>query len=116
MSASKLCEVVVEGMKEKKAEEVVVLDLSEVKNAVASYFVIASGNSDTQVEAISRSVEEMVYKQLHQEPWHKEGVKNREWILIDYVDVVAHVFKKDTREFYGLEDLWGDAVISTITS
>ena len=116
MSATRLCDVVVEGMLEKKAEDVVVLDLSEVKNAIASYFVIASGNSDTQIAAISESIEEMVYKNLSQEPWHKEGVQNREWILIDYVDVVAHVFSKKTREFYGLEDLWGDAVISQISS
>lgn len=116
MSAAKLCEMVVEGMKEKKAEDVVVLDLSEIKNAVASYFVIASGNSDTQITAISDSIEEMVYKNLQQEPWHKEGVQNAEWVLLDYVDVVAHIFSKKTREFYGLEDLWGDAVINQISS
>ncbi len=116
MSSSKLCEMVVEGMKEKKAEEVVVLDLNGVKNAIASYFVICTGNSDTQVDAICDSIEEVVYKTLDQEPWHKEGYQNREWILIDFVDVVAHVFKKELREFYSLEDLWGDAVVNYIES
>ncbi|MCG8319236.1 MAG: ribosome silencing factor [Cytophagales bacterium] len=115
MSSTKLCEIVVEGMREKKAENVVVLDLNGVKNAVASYFVICTGNSDTQVDSISDSVEELVYKNLQQEPWHKEGYQNKEWILIDFVDVVAHIFKKEIREFYSLEDLWGDAVVNHIT-
>ncbi len=115
MSSSKLCEIVVEGMKEKKAIDVVVLDLNGVKNAIASYFVICTGNSDTQVDAICNSIEEMVYTSLNQEPWHKEGNQNREWILIDFVDVVAHIFKKELREFYALEDLWGDAVVNYIS-
>lgn len=116
MSSSKLCEIVVEGMKEKKAENVVVLDLNRVKNAIACYFVICTGNSDTQVDAISESIEEMVYKSMKQEPWQKEGHQNREWILIDFVDVVAHIFKKERRDYYGLEDLWGDAVVNYISS
>ena len=106
----------VEGMKEKKAENVVVLDLNDINNAVASYFVIGSGNSDVQIASISDSVEEFVYKNLRQEPWHKEGFQNKEWILLDFVDVVAHIFKKNTREFYGLEDLWGDAVVNKIST
>lgn len=116
MSATKLCESVVEGMLDKKAEDVVVLDLNDVNNAVASYFVICSGNSDTQISAISESVEETVYNQTNQEAWQKEGMQNKEWILIDYVDVVAHIFNKKTREFFGLEDLWGDAVVNQINS
>ena len=108
-NSSYLKSVVIEGMQERKATNIVVLDLKKVKNAVADYFVICTGNSDTQLDAISNSVEEMVYKKLKQDPWHKEGKQNKEWVLIDYVDVVAHVFKKDKREFFALEELWGDA-------
>ena len=114
LNAEKLCKIVVEGMQEKKGLEIVVLDLREAKNAVTDFFVICSGNSDTQVEALMNSVEEQVYKQTGEWAWQKEGAMNREWILIDFVDVVAHVFKKDRRKFYGLEELWGDAEITYI--
>lgn len=114
--ASKLAQLVVEGMQEKKATDIVVLDLSKAKNAVADYFVLCTGNSDTQIDAISQSIEEFVYKKAKQDPWHHEGKQQKEWILLDYVDVVAHVFKKDKREFYGLEDLWADAEITRFDS
>ena len=108
-NSSYLKSVIIEGMQEKKASNIVVLDLKKVKNAVADYFIICTGNSDTQLDAISDGVEESVYKKLKQNPWHKEGKQNKEWVLIDYVDVVAHVFKKDKRDFFALEELWGDA-------
>lgn len=109
VSSQSVCEMVVKGMQEKKAIDIVVLDLRSVKNAIADYFVICSGNSDTQIDAIADSVEDEVQKGVQQNPWHREGKMQKEWILIDYVDVVAHVFKKDRREFYRLEELWGDA-------
>lgn len=114
MDSTKLSELVVQGMLEKKGENLVVLDLREVKNAVADYFVICSGNSDTHIEAVSESVEEQVKKNSGQTPWHREGREQKEWILIDYVDVVAHVFDKEKRAYYGLEDLWGDAKIQKL--
>lgn len=101
-------------MQEKKAADIVVMDLREVKNAIADFFVICSGNSDTQIDAIADSVEEEVHKASEINPWHEEGKTNREWILLDYVDVVAHVFKKDRRTFYDLEQLWGDAEIRVV--
>lgn len=106
--------IIIEGMQDRKATDIVVLDLKKVKNAVADYFIICTGNSDTQLDAISESVEEKVHKALKQHAWHKEGKQNKEWILLDYVDVVAHVFKKDKREFFALEDLWGDAVLTEV--
>lgn len=112
--SEKLSEVVVKGMQEKKASDIVVMDLRKVKNAVADYFVICSGSSDTQIDAIAESIDEEVFKALNQNPWHQEGKTNKEWLLIDYVDVVAHVFKKDKREFYSLEKLWGDAEIVSV--
>lgn len=109
-----LSEWVVEGMLNKKAMDVVVMDLRKVKHAIADYFIICSGNSDTQIDAISDSVEEEIHKLSKQNPWKREGKENKEWILLDYVDVVAHIFNKDKRKFYGLEELWGDAEITRI--
>ncbi len=109
VSSKDLSELVVKGMIEKKAQDVAVLDLRNVKNAVADYFIICSGTSDTQIDAIADSVEFEVHKAVDENPWHKEGKTNREWILIDYVDVVAHVFQKERRKYYDLEALWGDA-------
>lgn len=106
--------LIIEGMQDRKATNIVVLDLKKVKNAVADYFIICTGTSDTQLDAISDSVEDKVYKNMQQHAWHKEGKQNKEWILIDYVDVVAHVFKKDRRDFFALEDLWGDAVLTEV--
>jgi ribosome-associated protein len=111
IDSDKLSELVVKGMQEKKGLDIVVLNLKHIKNAVADYFIICSGNSDTQVDAITDSIEEEIHKSSQQNPWHKEGNENKEWILLDYVDVVAHVFKKDRRAFYALEELWGDATI-----
>ncbi len=114
LTPDSLSKLVVKGMSEKKGLDIVVLNLRNVKNAVADYFIICSGNSDTQIDAISDSIEEVVYKQVRQSPWKKEGKQNKEWILLDYVDVVAHVFKKDKRDFYSLEELWGDAEITHV--
>ncbi len=113
-NSEKLSDVIIRGMQEKKATDIVVLDLRKVKNAVADFFVICSGNSDRQLDAIADSVDEQVYKTLNENPWHTEGKNNKEWMLLDYIDVVAHVFRKDRREFYALERLWGDADIKQI--
>lgn len=114
VNSNELSEWVVEGMLEKKATDVVVMDLREIKHAVADYFIICSGNSDTQIDAISESVEDQIHKHSKQNPWKREGQQNKEWILLDYVDVVAHIFNKEKRTFYGLEELWGDAKITRI--
>ena len=116
LQSNELSEVIVKGMQEKKAEDIVVLDLRNIPNSVADFFVVCTGNSDTQVDAISDSVEEFVFKADQQSPWHVEGKMSKEWVLIDYVDVVVHVFKEETREFFGIEDLWGDAKVIQIAS
>ena len=113
-SSEKLSDVIVKGMQEKKAIDIVVMDLRKIKNAVADFFVICSGNSDKQLDAISDSIDAEVFKALKESPWHTEGKNNKEWMLLDYIDVVAHVFRKDRREFYALERLWGDADITEI--
>lgn len=107
---NELLNYVIKGIQELKGKDIAVLDLTKIDNAVCKYFVICSGDSTTQVQSIADSIEEEVKKSLKIKPWHKEGYDNREWILIDYSDVVAHVFLPDTREFYELEQLWSDAV------
>ena len=109
-----LSEVIIQGMKEKKATDITIINLKSIKNAIADYFIICTGNSDTQVDAISDSVESEVSKHMDQNPWHKEGQQNKDWILIDYVDIVVHVFKKERRNHFALEELWGDAKITNI--
>ncbi|MFQ3212565.1 MAG: ribosome-associated protein [Marivirga sp.] len=114
MDSEALSKLVVQGMQDKKASDIVILDLSNVKNAVADFFVLCSANSDTQVDSIADSIEAFVFKQGKETAWQKEGKNNKEWILLDFVSVVAHIFKTDKRPHYNLEDLWGDAKITTI--
>ena len=109
-----LCNTIVEGMQEMKAKDIVVLDLRKISSSVCDFFVICSGDSSTQVDGISSSVERFTRKTIQEKPWHVEGRKNKEWVLLDYVSVVAHVFYKDTRSHYDLEDLWADAVRTNI--
>ncbi|MDR2221262.1 MAG: ribosome silencing factor [Flavobacteriaceae bacterium] len=107
---------VIKGIENVKGENITVLDLRELDNTPCDYFIICDGNSNTQVNAISGSIQKLVSKELRDKPWHVEGEDNSEWILMDYVNVVVHVFQKHIREFYGIESLWGDAKITTINS
>ena len=100
ISSETLSQLIVQGMKEKKATDIIILDLKKTKNSIADFFVICSGNNENQLDAITDSIKEIVYKSTEQNPWHIEGKEHKEWILLDYVDVVAHVLKKDRRQFY----------------
>ena len=111
-----ISELAIHGMQEKKGNDLVRLDLRNINSSVADYFVICHADSATQVKAIANSVEEEIYKAMQAEPWRKEGLEYGEWILLDYVDVVIHIFRTDKREFYGVEDLWGDAEIKSFKS
>lgn len=113
-SSDALCKAVIDGMKEKKAEDIVCLDLRNIKNAFTDFFVICHANSKVQIEAIGRSIEEIVEKKTGEEPVHKEGYANAEWILLDYTNIIAHVFQKEKRDFFGIERLWADAEIKKI--
>lgn len=104
-----LTDVVVHGMQERKALDIVKLDLQRVPNSITDYFIICHGTSRSQVEAIADSVEGEVKKAVGMNPWHKEGHENAEWILLDYFDVVVHIFLEESRNFYKLEKLWADA-------
>lgn len=114
IDSEKLCEVIVEGMQDNKAEDIVIIDLREVENSVTDFFVICSGNSPTQIEGIANSIVRLTRKQLREKPWHKEGKNNAQWILLDYVNVVVHIFYHELREYYELEDLWADGKKITI--
>jgi len=106
--ADALAEVIIKGMQEKKAKNIVKIDLSHVNEAAADFFVICHGDSDRQVKAIADSVEEETLKAVKQKPNGREGQGENRWVLLDYVDVVVHVFQKDVRGFYEIEDLWHD--------
>jgi ribosome-associated protein len=115
VSTDELIAVILKGIDDVKGEDIQLLDLRGIDNTVCDYFVICSGNSNTQVNAISGSVQKVVSKELKDKPWHVEGQNNSEWILMDYVNVVVHVFQKHVREFYDIESLWGDAKITQIS-
>lgn len=104
-----LLEVIIEAAEDKKAKNIVSLDLSVFDGAIADHFVICSAESTTQVEAIARGIEEKVLEEIGEKPRRMEGMTNAHWVIIDYVDVMAHVFVTEAREFYKLEQLWADA-------
>lgn len=100
---------IIKGIEEVKGQDIEILDLRGIENTVCDYFIICNGTSNTQVNAILNSIQKVVSKSLNEKPWHVEGSNNAEWILLDYVHVVVHVFQKHIREFYDIEGLWGDA-------
>lgn len=111
--SSRLVDAVVQGIQEVKGKDIVHLDLRAVPNTVCDHFVICHGDSDTQVEAIARSAERFALERAQEKPWHTEGQDAAGWILLDFVDVVVHVFHKERRAYYGLEHLWADAIRNT---
>ncbi len=113
-SSEELVQSVIYGMLERKAREITTIDLRNIPNAVSDFYVICHGSSNTQVESIAESVGIEVNKNLNDRPIHVEGADVAEWILLDYVDVVVHVFQEGSRRFYNLEDLWADAEMTTI--
>lgn len=105
---------IIKGIEEVKGNDINILDLRSIDNSACDYFVICNGNSNTQVNAIVNSVQKTVSKEIKDKPWHVEGMENAEWVLMDYVNIVVHVFQKQIREYYNIESLWGDAKITTI--
>jgi ribosome-associated protein len=113
-ASEQLCKIIVEGMQENKAKDIVVLDLRSLSSAVCDFFVICSGESSTQVDGIANTVTRYTRQELKEKPWHIEGKSNSEWILLDYINVVGHIFYKDARSFYEIEELWADAIRTDI--
>ncbi len=108
-----LLQLIIESILDKKGNRVVTLDLTNLEDAMADYFVICEGNSPPQIRAIADNIAHKVKKQLGELPLNLEGMNNLEWVLIDYFSIVVHVFHKEKRGFYQLEELWGDAAIVT---
>ena len=109
-----LIATILSGIEDVKGKEINILDLREIENTVCDYFIICEGTSNTQVNAIVNAVQKKVSKELKDKPWHTEGQDNAEWILMDYMNVIVHVFQKHIREYYDIESLWGDAKTTII--
>ncbi len=107
---------IIKGIEEVKGQDIQILDLREIENTVCDYFIICNGTSNTQVNAIVNSIQKTVSKAIQDKPWHVEGSDNAEWVLMDYVNVVVHVFQKQVREYYDIEGLWGDAKVTSVES
>ena len=115
-SADELIALIIQGVDEVKGQNVNLLDLREIENTVCDYFIVCNGTSNTHVNAIVGSIQKTVSKAIQDKPWHVEGEDNAEWVLMDYVNVVVHVFQKHIREFYDIEGLWGDAKVTMVES
>lgn len=115
-NANQLITFIVKGVEEVKGRDIAILDLRAIENTVCDYFIICNGTSNTHVNAIVNSVKKIVSKEIKAKPWHIEGADNAEWVLMDYVDVVVHIFQKHAREFYDIEGLWGDARVTSIAA
>ncbi|WP_318309867.1 ribosome silencing factor [Flagellimonas crocea] len=115
-SADELIALILEGIEDVKGVDINLLDLREIENTVCDYFIICNGTSNTHVNAIVSSIQKKVSKAIQDKPWHIEGSENAEWVLMDYVNVVVHVFQKHIREFYDIEGLWGDAKVTMVES
>lgn len=108
---AQLTDSIIKGIREKKGIDIIQIDLKRIKNAICDRFIVCSGSNRTQVEAIADSIRRFVKTELGVSAWHAEGYENAEWILIDYFDIVVHVFLPQSRDYYKLEDLWADAEI-----
>ena len=115
-NADELISKIISGVEDVKGIDISLLDLRDIENTVCSYFIVCSGSSNTHVNAIVSSVQKTVSKELREKPFHTEGLENSEWVLIDYVNIVVHVFQKHIREYYNIEELWGDAKTTQIAS
>jgi ribosome-associated protein len=109
---SKIIKTIIAAVQEKKAEKIISLDMRKINEAVADFFIICEAGNQPQVRAIAEHVEDQVRKICEERPYHHEGYQALQWVLIDYVNVVVHVMLPENREFYKLEEMWNDAVIT----
>lgn len=115
-NTDQLIAAIVDALEDIKGENIRLLDLRDIENAVCKYFIICSGGSNTQVNSLAGHVQKRVSKSLREKPFQVEGTETAEWILLDYVDIVVHIFQKTVREYYDIESLWGDAKLTEIAS
>jgi ribosome-associated protein len=100
---------IIKSIEEVKGEEVILIDMKKIDNSPCDYFIVCDGSSNTQVNAIVSKIKKNVSKLFSEKPLHIEGLENCKWVLIDYIDIVVHVFQKEIRQYYNIENLWGDA-------
>ena len=100
---------IIKSIEEVKGEEVILIDMKKIDNSPCDYFIICDGSSNTQVNAIVSKIKKNVSKLLSEKPLNIEGLENCKWVLIDYINIVVHVFQKEIRKYYNIESLWGDA-------
>jgi ribosome-associated protein len=112
--SSKIIKTIIQAVRDKKAENIISLDLRKIKEAVADFFIICEASNPQQVRAIADNVKDKVKDICNEQPYHHEGYQKMNWVLIDYVNVVVHVMQTETREFYKLEEMWSDAVSEEI--
>lgn len=112
--SEQLIDAILEGIHRIKGMDIVKIDLTKINHSECNYFIICHGNSTTQVDAIARSVEKTVEEMVGETAWHKDGYDNSIWVLLDYADIMVHVFQHESRKFYDLENLWADAAIEKI--
>ena len=109
-----LIEKIVDGISDVKGQNIKMIDLRKIENRICDFYIVCSGSSNTHVSAILESVKKKISKNLKEKPSHTEGEENAEWILLDYINVVVHIFQEQVREFYKIEELWGDCKINMI--
>jgi len=114
--SKQLVDAIVSAMEDKKGLDIIFIDFSKAPNTIARYFVICHGTSNTHVDTLADGVIDGVRENMGSKPWNKEGYENAEWILLDYADVVVHIFQENSRHFYKLEDLWADMEITKLSS
>ena len=107
-----LVKKITEGIQEKKGKNIVVADLTAIDDTICNYFIICQGNSPTQVSVIADFIKEYVREETNEKPSAIDGLKNAQWVAMDYSDVLVHIFLPDVREFYNLENLWADAKLT----
>jgi ribosome-associated protein len=114
--SKQLVDAIVSAIEDKKGLDIIFIDFNKVPNTIARYFVICHGTSNTHVDTLADGVIDGVRVKMGSKPWNKEGYENAEWILLDYADVVVHIFQENARHFYKLEDLWADMEITRVNS
>lgn len=110
----KLVDKIIEGIQEKKGKDIVIADLTPIDDTICNYFIVCQGNSPSHLEALAQSIAYTVHRDLNEKPVAVDGFRNAEWIAIDYVDVMVHIFLPERHDFYNIENLWADAQLTQI--
>lgn len=114
LKTEKIVDKVIEALEDQKAHQIVKIDLRKIENCFCSFFVICHGTSGTHIAGLTDAVEEKVKEDLRESPFHVEGLNTSRWVILDYGDVVVHVFDKELRDYYQLEEFWGDGITEMI--